>query len=133
MKVLAKWKETKQNVTENTPPMKIIRSDTRTIEAECYGDAITDLVVVCTVQKVLPDGTKATVYTKSSASVGDGIVITEISPDTYSKAIVPIIDKDDTSGFEPGDIFVFDVEFTTTTERATILGNFSLVEDRTLN
>lgn len=133
MKVLAKWKETKQNVTENTPPMKIIRSDTRTIEAECYGDAITDLVVVCTVQQVLPDGTKATVYTKSSASVGDGIVITEISPDTYSKAIVPIIDKDDTSGFEPGDIFVFDVEFTTTTERATILGNFSLVEDRTLN
>lgn len=133
MKVLAKWKETKQNVTENTPPMKIIRSDTRTIEAECYGDAITDLVVVCTVQKVLPDGTKATVYTKSSASVGDGIVITEISPDTYSKAIVPIIDKDDTSGFEPGDVFVFDVEFTTTTERATILGNFSLVEDRTLN
>lgn len=133
MQVLAKWKETKQAVSENTPPMKIIRSDTRTIEAECYGDAITGLVIVATVQKVLPDGTKATVYTKSSAVVGDGIVITEISPDKYSKATVPIIDKSDTSGFEAGDIFVFDVEFTTTTERSTILGNFTLIEDRTLN
>lgn len=133
MKVTALWKETKQGVSETTPPMKIIRSDTRTIQAECYGDAITDLVIVATVQKILPDGSKATVYTKSSATVGDGIVITEVSADRYSKALVPIIDKTDTSGFEPGDIFVFDVEFTTTTERSTILGNFSLIEDRTVN
>ena len=133
MKVLATWKETKQPVVETKEPMKIIRSDTRTILAECYGDAITDLVVVSTVQKVLPDGTKATIYSKSSASVGDGVVVTEISPDTYSKVTVPIIDKADTGGFEAGDIFVFDVEFTTTAERATILGNFTLVEDRTLN
>lgn len=133
MKVLAQWKETKQPVVETREPLKIIRSDTRTIIAECYGDAITDLVVTSTVQKVLPDGTKATVYSKTSTGLTDGIVITEISPDTYSKVVVPIIDKTDTSGFEAGDVFVFDVEFTTTTERATILGNFTLVEDRTLN
>lgn len=133
MKVTAVWKEEKNPVVERQEPMKIIRSDTRTILAECYGDAITDLAIVCTVQKLLPDGTKVDVYSKSSAVVGDGIVITEVSADKFYKAVVPIIDKDDTTGFDSGDTFFFDVEFTTTTERATILGNFVITEDRTLN
>lgn len=133
MRVHAKWKETGGTVVEQDKPIKIIRSDTRTILAECYGDAITDLVIVVTVQKVLPDGSKMDVYTKSSATLGDGIVITEVSPDKYSKAVIPVIDKDDTSGFDAGDVFFFDVEFTTATERSTVLGNFTLIEDRTLN
>jgi hypothetical protein len=36
-------------------------------------------------------------------------------------------------GFDAGDVFFFDVEFTTATERSTVLGNFTLIEDRTLN
>ena len=133
MRVHAKWKEMGGAVVELEKPIKIIRSDTRTILAECYGDAITDLVIVVTVQKVLPDGSKMDVYTKTSATAGDGIVITEVSPDKYSKAVIPLIDKTDTAGFDAGDVFFFDVEFTTATERSTVLGNFTLAEDRTLN
>jgi hypothetical protein len=133
MKVNAKWKETKTPVNETEQPVKIIRSDTRTILAECYGDAVTTLAVTVTVQKLLIDGMKVDVYTKTSGTVGDGIAITEVSADKFYKVVIPIIDKTDTSGFDPGDVFFFDVEFTTATERSTILGNFTLVEDRTLN
>lgn len=138
MIVNACWSGSKESVNRTLKPKVIPRSDTRNILAEVYGDAITGLVITLTVVKVLPDEIKVPVWTKVSGGLDAEIVMTELTPDTMYKAVVPIINKTDTTPFMPGDIFEFDIQFETSAagevgQRKTIFGNFTIIEDYTLN
>jgi hypothetical protein len=138
MIVNASWSGSKEPVTRTLKPKVVPRSDTRNILAEVYGDAITGLVVTLTVVKVLPEDIKVPVWTKVSGGVGAEIILTELTPDTMYKAVIPIINKTDTTPFMPGDTFEFDIQFETdgtneVGQRKTIFGNFTITEDYTLN
>ena len=110
------------------------RSDTIILVGKVTGDDLTGLSGKLTGRMVLEDGsTGPAVITKTSGADG-GIVIAEVNPTVNS--VKAYIESSDTSGFEPGQVFVFDVEFTTTTTPPlvhTIKGRFAIEEDYTLN
>lgn len=120
------------------------RSDTIILSGRVTGNDLSGLSATFTARMILEDGSVGPiVITKSSASSGSGsgsgggsggIIITDVNPAT--RLIKVYIQSADTAGFEPGQIFVFDVEFRTTGTPPltyTIKGKFAIEEDYTLN
>lgn len=123
--------------TKITPEMeapKFIRGDSIAIAGRVYGKALTGLSAKLTARMVLPDGsTGPGVITKTSAADG-GIVLTEVN-DSVSSVLIDI-GAGDTSAFDDGQRFVFDVEFSTTTTppvRRSLKSKFVIEEDYTLS
>jgi hypothetical protein len=110
------------------------RSDTIILTGNVTGDDLTGLAVSLTGRMVLEDGSVGPAVITKTSGVSGGITITNVNPAV--KSVKAYIESGDTSGFGPGQVFVFDVEFTTTTTPPlvhTIKGRFAIEEDYTLN
>ncbi|MEW5857385.1 MAG: hypothetical protein AB1861_08390 [Cyanobacteriota bacterium] len=122
--------------TKITPEMetpKFIRGDSISIVGRVYGKDLTGLSAKLTARMVLPDGsTGPAVITKTSAASG-GITLTTVNPSISGVQIT--LSPEDTSAFDDGQKFVFDIEFSTTTTppvRRSVKSRFVIEEDYTL-
>ena len=110
------------------------RSDTIILVGKITGNNLTGLSASLTGRMVMPDGSVGPAVITKTSGVGGGITLTEVNPAVTS--VKAFIESTDTSGFEPGQHFVFDIEFKTTTTPPlvyTIKGQFLIEEDYTLN
>jgi len=110
------------------------RSDTIILIGKITGDDLTGLSASLTGRMMMPDGSVGPAVITKTSTLDGGITLTEVNPAVNS--VKAFIESADTSGFEPGQSFVFDVEFKTTTTPPlvyTIKGQFRIEEDYTLN
>ena len=114
-------------------PSVFPRGDTIKIVGVVHGEGLTGLAATLTAKMVVAGVAGATAFTKTSG-VGGDITLDQKNSATHTVEI--LIESADTRGYGPGQEFVFDVEFTTTTtppEVYTVIGRFSISEDYTLN
>ena len=110
------------------------RSDTIILVGKITGDSLTGLSASLTGRMIMPDGSVGPAVIAKTSGAAGGITLTQINPAVSS--VKAFIESADTSGFEPGQHFVFDIEFKTTTTPPlvyTIKGQFLIEEDYTLN
>lgn len=117
-------------------PKEVIRSDDILIQGNVYGVDLTGLTATLTARQILPDGTISAPAFTVESGVGGGITLTAIGTGASLYKVEAMIAGSNTSAFEPGTRFVFDIEFNTTTTppiRRTVRGAFSLLQDFTVN
>lgn len=124
---------TGQRVDSAETAPTFIRGDSILLKGKVFGASLTGLAAKLTAKMILPDGTLGpTVISKSSGATTPTITITSVNTSVSTVDIV--LTSADTAAFEPGQRFVFDVEFTTTTPVLTrsVKGSFSIEEDYTV-
>lgn len=129
-----KYARSGQNVREDFTYTHTRSDAGKFLVGRVAGEALTGLSATFTARMIMPNGSVGpAVIVKESSSAGEiDIVSANVAVSTFSVNLVPA----DTSAFQPGQAFVFDVEFKTTTTPAivqTLKGRFALAEDYTLN
>lgn len=114
-----------------------IRSDAGVfLTGRVSGDAdqLTGLSATMTARPIMPDGSVGAAAIVKVSSSTDEINIT--TNNAITRTVDVILEEGDTSGWDAGQRFVFDVEFKNTATpplTQTVKGQFSLSEDYTIN